>query len=409
MEETIKIREKGQYETNTEYLNWINQQIEKQNAILIQKNSEIAELKSTVASLQAEKAKMEKEKVDTVMTKTEEDLKVIVNDLNKVLIDNKNNQKDERIDVLISKVDEALIKYASIEQEYRIINEELSKPVNFGGIQDYIKRQDEIEAIIREVYDTVKTNKDEIIAAINSNNNSQVINNVPQIDSMEQAVNMTSNQEIQPNSEVPYAKPMLDQISNYENQMNEELQQEQNLSQSQVEPNVFEQTLNPDVNANTLEQPGTPTIEPITPTNTESQTIVPDASILESIQPNEETNTVENNKDNVIQENVQVQDNIEQNQMQEQTIPEGAEKVQNVEEVTEEYTKNAIQSMNLNPSSIKARRGFVNKVKESERIEDILNIKSWFVDNAKLNDATVEYFNGALNQNVEQQAAGRTR
>ena len=409
MEETIKIREKGQYETNTEYLQWINQQIEKQNNLLMQKNSEIANLKSQVANLEAEKAKIEKSQSDSTLTQAEVELRTLIDDLSKVIADNKNISSDPKIDNLISKVDDAIMKYSSIESEYAEIKSELSKPVNIGNIQEYIVRQDEIESMIKEIYENVEASKKEILDSINSNKNV-----VPEFNNMEQAVNLISDHAIEPEQEVSYAKPADEQINNYvESQNNFEQQMNNEIDQDQTNEinNSFDQIMNPEVNVNSTADvvaPVAPTSEVETPSVVpfvnESETITPDASVLNSVLSPETTESTQVEDENVIEEtNNQgvVPSEEETNQ-----ILEGAEKVESIEEASPEIIKQATQP--LTASSIKARRDFVNKISESKKIEDLLRIDSWLQPGVEMSDDMKNYFNESLNVDL-QQAVGRSR
>lgn len=406
----IKIREKGQYETYTEYLSWLNKEIEKYNAAMIKKNSEISELRASIAKLEAEKAKTEKSELSNELTTALNSLKTNVESLTKL----STTQDNSKIDEIIIKNNRIIEEIYNLNIESQKIEEELSKPVNFGGIQDYIKRQEEINDRINDIYS--------IVSELNYNTKKieEQSNNIS-LSNMEQAVNMVSNQEIQPNADVTYAKPMDEQISNYENQLNADLDNEQ---QNQNEAfNLNQETSNQFNGFSAPKNIESPIVNSnpdfVAPVVGESETIQPDASVLNSIMPQEEVlnndnnNVIEKMPIDAIQENVQP--TLENSEVLTQSTPENnvdltnAQKVESVEEASPELLSQAQAPEALSASSTKARKSFVNKIKESDSVANILHIDSLFMPEVEMNKKMKEYFATSLPSDVQEQSAAKVR
>lgn len=410
-EELLNIREKGQYETYTEYLEWINKEIEKHNQIIMSKNSEISELKTTIANLEAEKAKAEKSQLDSELIDVVNDLKSNI----KLLSDlSKKNSDDVKIDVLISKNSELMDEIYKLNSESKEIKEELSKPVNFGGIQDYIHRQSEIEDEIKDIHEIV-SELNKTVENVMSNQQTNSLN----INSMEQALNLVSDQPVQEASEIPDVKPMTEQMDNYENRLSNEqevVNEEENQEQQDEIENVnpFAQVLNSEepVQEEVNQEPSIESqenesqdsvVSNVVPFVNNQETIAPDASVLNTIIPQE--NVEEETKDdsnNVIEETNNAEEVTEST-----PVPEDAQKVENVEEAPQETIAQAQQATELNASAIKARRGFVNKSKESELIENIFNIKTWPLNEVEMSDEMKDYFSTSLPTETQEQGKVR--
>lgn len=445
--EIITLRDKEQYETQSEYIEYIRRDvISKANNIISNKDSEIAELRAQVAnketeisSLKANMANKEKSQIDSVLTKTEIDLRAIVNELVEIVNNNK-DVHDRRLDELIGKVDDAIVKYTDISSEYEKVNKELSKPVNFDNIQDVIKTQKRLEKIVQKIYDEVKQGKEEIVDRINDIN-VETKTNVSGINSMEQAVNLVSDVPIESNYQAPVisafdnsTEEKVEEGQSAANNYEEEVKQDlDNEVSSQTFVNPFDQALNPteEVNSesNNGENISQEVVAPVTegipnvfnsvPVNEEvvstEETIAPAQSVIDSIVPNNDVNETNTNDDNVIKEMPQEDqqiliDQVNQNQnsnevKEEENNLDDAQKVTNVEEIPQEQqqilleqAKNSLDNTKdlLKGTAIKVRRGFVNKIKGQNK-DDVITIKSNSVDEVNLSPELQEYFNTNLN------------
>ena len=445
--EIITLRDKEQFETQSEYIEYIKRDvISKANNIISNKDSEIAELKAQVAnketeisSLKANMANKEKSQIDSVLTKTEIDLRAIVNELVEIVNTNK-DVRDRRLDELISKVDSAIVKYSDISSEYERVNKELSKPVNLNNIQDIIKRQKSLEKIVQKIYDEVRQGKDEIVDRINDINIEKE-NVIPQINSMEQAVGLVNDAPVQDNYQTPIINSLennfdenKEEVTPINNNYEEEVKQDlDNEVSTQTFVNPFDQALNPteEVKSEINEEESSekdivaPVVSDIPnafnsiPVNEEvvstAETIAPAQSVIDSIVPNNDVNETNTNDDNVIKEMPQEDQQIlidQANQNQKPNVEEEevdavdeSQKVTNVEEIPQEQqqmlleqAKNNLDNAtnSLKGAAIKVRRGFVNKIKGQNK-DDVISIKSNNIDDVNLSSELQEYFNTNLN------------
>ena len=418
----LNIREKGQYETYTEHFDSINKEIEKHNQIVMKyfmtKNSEISELKSEIselktkiANLEAEKAKAEKSQLDSRLINVVNDLKSNI----KLLKDFANkNSEDVKIDVLISKSSELMDVIYKLNSEFKEIKAELSKPVNLGGIQEYIHRQTEIEEEIKDIHEIV-SNLNKTVDDVVNNRQTNSLN----INNMEQAVSLLSDQQVQEPNYIPDAKPITEQMNNYENSLSNEQEvanEEENQEQQEEIENVnpFAQVLNSEepVQEEVNQEPSIDNqenesqdsvVSNVVPFVNNQETIAPDASVINSIIPQE--NVEEETKDdsnNVIEETNNTEEVTEN-----APVPEDAQKVENVEEAPQETIAQAQQRTELSARDTRTKRVFINKSNESDSIEKIFNEKTGLLNKVEVSDEVDDYFKAATQTETQEQGKVR--
>ena len=141
---TITIREKGQYETFSAYIEDIKKSVEKQNSNIVKeimkKDSEIAELKAKVTSLEATNVSAEKSETETN----------IFNALNDTLFQLK--EHDSKADRMVAKFDEFISRQNIIEEDMKKLDEKLSSLGNSNGATYDASKQEELEDIMKDIY-----------------------------------------------------------------------------------------------------------------------------------------------------------------------------------------------------------------------------------------------------------------
>ena len=232
----VSIREKGQYETYTAYLDYIKSAIEKQNnnvmKAVMNKDSEIAELKSQISSLEAKNANIEKDQSESSLSETESSLKSCIEELNSVITDLKEIREDN-----------------------------LS---NNKGQYDVVK-QEEIEDILKDILAEVLCNRKEIIERIVSrggfipaedyhDNNNVENNETPKPINMEDAFSATTNQEIEPDKDFGKGRSLVEQVSGFEkNNENNNSINEQTIVPQNIESIIPQESHINDESNNTVE------------------------------------------------------------------------------------------------------------------------------------------------------------
>ena len=178
VDELVTFREKRDNETQGEYIDYIkNVVIAGANEKINEKNVEIASLKTTIAQLKSENANLrmeaeraEKDQITSQFTDVEIKLRNVVEEIREMISNSENKMvsQDKSINVSLQKLNQLIEKYNEIEPEHRFINTELSKPVNFGQIQEYIKKQAEFEKLMQRLLEGMTDSKEQIMRKLES-------------------------------------------------------------------------------------------------------------------------------------------------------------------------------------------------------------------------------------------------
>ncbi len=319
----IILRDKFESETQGEYMEYIKKEIiSNANNKISDKNAELSELKSERESLKAEisqlkmeKAVAENDQLNTALLKTEDDLRDVINDIKKALIDNKKSKSSD-----ISKLSDLV---ASLED----------KVSNYGKdnkINDIIEEQEKMSALLNEFIETYKNDKEDIL------------NKIGNVDRVEE--NDVIKQDQVENEVTDEIAPVLDTPVE---EVNEEVKEDENVLE------------NPENDIN-LNGPIVPMEDSVTPefgvnsfdAGVENNTsdVAPVEEVTEEVK--EET-PVENGFDQV----------VNQEEIPQAPVEEAAQENTNIDPIPNELIEPLIEQQ-YSAAGVKATRTFVNSVKD---------------------------------------------